>query len=314
MATKALGRGLSALISENYVKPEPKSTKAAKPEAPVKAEKGSMSMLPVGKLHAGKYQPRTEFDDTALEELSKSIKKNGVMQPVLVRASEKHAGKYEIIAGERRWRASRLAGLSEIPVLIRDINDQQALEMALIENIQRQDLSPIEEALGYERLIDEFSYTQEKLAGTIGKSRSHIANTIRLLALPDEVKKMISEGKLTAGHARTLLTAPDPLALARQIVAGGFNVREAEDISRKAKGVEKKPSSEPKPRAVNAPALRRDESQPKDPDIVALEDSLSENLGVRVAIYDRGPAGDIVLSYDSLSQLDEILKRLSNSI
>jgi len=233
---------------------------------------------------------------------------------VLVRASEKHAGKYEIIAGERRWRASRLAGLSEIPVLIRDINDQQALEMALIENIQRQDLSPIEEALGYERLIDEFSYTQEKLAGTIGKSRSHIANTIRLLALPDEVKKMISEGKLTAGHARTLLTAPDPLALARQIVAGGFNVREAEDISRKAKGVEKKPSSEPKPRGVNAPALRRDESQPKDPDIVALEDSLSENLGVRVAIYDRGPAGDIVLSYDSLSQLDEILKRLSNSI
>jgi ParB family chromosome partitioning protein len=301
-ATKGLGKGLSALISENYVQP------AATVKTPEKnAAASGVSSLPIGKLHAGKYQPRLSFDDKALTELSNSIKRNGVMQPVLVRPSDK-TGKYEIIAGERRWRAAKLAELKEIPVLIREIDDQQALEMALVENIQRQDLSAIEEALGYQRLIEEFSYTQEKLASTIGKSRSHVANTIRLLGLPEEVKMMIEKGQLTAGHARTLLTVPNPLELAKQIVSGGLNVRAAEEESRKAKGRERKPRSH----TDSTPHYAS--NKPKDPDILALEESLSENLGLRVAINDRGQSGEIVLSYDSLAQLDEILRRLGNSV
>jgi len=303
MAAKGLGKGLSALISENYVQPGTKVKAVEKSSGGV----GGLSVLPLSKIHAGKYQPRSHFDTEPLEELAASIKKNGVMQPVLVRPSEKQAGKYEIIAGERRWRAAKLAKLEEIPVLVRAIGDQQALEMALVENIQRQDLSPLEEAQGYERLIDEFKYTQEKLASTIGKSRSHVANTIRLLSLPDEVKKMIEKGKLTAGHARTLLNAPDPLALAREIVKGGLNVRAAEDAGRKAKGKEKKST----PRTGTS---RPTHSGPKDPDIIALEESLSENLGITVSINDRGQSGEIVLAYDSLTQLDEILRRLGNSI
>jgi ParB family chromosome partitioning protein len=305
MASKGLGKGLSALISENYVQPGEKVKAVEKIASGV----GGLSVLPVAKLHAGKYQPRAHFETESLEELAASIKKNGVMQPILVRPSEKQSGKYEIIAGERRFRAAKLAKLDEVPVLVRAINDQQALEMALVENIQRQDLSPLEEALGYERLIEEFKYTQEKLASTIGKSRSHIANTIRLLSLPDAVKKMIEKGQLTAGHARTLLNAPDPLALAREIVKGGLNVRETEDVTRKAKGKEKKPAV-PRAQAVYTPA----NSGPKDPDIIALEESLSESLGVRVSIHDRGQNGEIVLAYDSLSQLDEILRRLGNSV
>ncbi len=300
-ATRGLGKGLSALISENYVQPAATAKTAEKKEV-----SGGVSTLPMNKLHAGKYQPRINFDDITLDELAASIKKNGVMQPVLVRPSPKQAGKYEIIAGERRWRASKIAELDQIPVLIRDIDDEQALEMALVENIQRQDLSAIEEALGYQRLIEEFDYTQEKLALMIGKSRSHIANTLRLLGLPEEVKMMIERGELTAGHARTLLNVPNPLELARQIVKGGLNVRAAEDASRKAKGQEKKPQA----RTV----ARHASDKPKDPDILALEESLSENLGIRVSINDRGQSGEIVLSYDSLSQLDEILRRLGNSV
>lgn len=301
-----LGKGLSALISENYVQP-----KAAKPAAAaekLEAVSHGVASLPIAKLHSGKYQPRGHFDQKALEELATSIRKNGIMQPVLVRVSEEQAGKYEIIAGERRWRAAKLAQLKDIPVIVKEINDQQALEMALVENIQRQDLSPLEEAKGFERLIEEFKYTQEKLASTIGKSRSHIANTIRLLGLPDEVKGMIEKGQLTAGHARTLLNAPNPLELAREIVKGGFNVREAEDASRKAKGKPKKSSSRARQGEY------RGNNKPKDPDILALEESLSENLGIKVAIYDRGQSGEIVLAYDSLSQLDEILRRLGNSV
>jgi ParB family chromosome partitioning protein len=308
MAGKGLGKGLSALISENYVQPGTTIKAVEKSGSGI----GGLSVLPLTKLHAGKYQPRSHFEVDALEELAASIKKNGVMQPILVRPSEKQTGKYEIIAGERRWRAAKLAKLEEIPVLVRAIDDQQALEMALVENIQRQDLSPLEEAQGYERLIEEFQYTQEKLASTIGKSRSHIANTIRLLSLPDPVKKMIEKGQLTAGHARTLLNAPDPLALAKEIVKGGLTVRGAEDVSRKAKGQNKKSAA---PRAhTGSPSSIPASSGSKDPDIIALEDSLSETLGVRVSINDRGQNGEIVLAYDSLTQLDEILRRLGNSV
>ncbi len=209
MATSkhGLGRGLSALISENNLQPTPTAVDSNKPSG--------VDSVPSGKLHAGKYQPRTRFDETMLSELADSIRKNGMMQPIIVRPSAKQSGKFEIVAGERRWRAAKIAGLDQLPVIVREITDQQALELALVENIQRQDLSPLEEAAGYQRLIEEFNYTQEELAGTVGKSRSHIANLLRLLALPDEVKQMLDSGKLTMGHARALLNAPDPAAKCR---------------------------------------------------------------------------------------------------
>lgn len=310
---RGLGKGLSALISENYTQPVPTSTEKAPSGAPkaLADAAGGVYTLPFEKLHAGKYQPRSQFDDAALAELAESIRKNGIMQPIIVRPSSKQAGNYEIVAGERRWRASQLAGLKQVPVIIREIPDKQALELALVENIQRQDLSPLEEANGYQRLIEEFDYTQEELAQTIGKSRPHIANLLRLLALPDEVKAMLDAGQLTMGHARALLSAPNPIELAHAIVKRGLNVRQAEQASREVQGVAKK--SAPRgnsPRQSAAPA----QSGEKDPDILALEETLSENLGLRVSINDRGQSGEIVLAYDSLSQLDEILRRLGDSI
>ncbi len=306
MAARGLGKGLNALISENYVHPGTAVKDAGKP-APEQGGQGGISTLPITKLVAGKYQPRIRFEEESLTELSDSIKKNGILQPVLVRPASQ-PGKYEIVAGERRWRAAKMAGLAQIPVLIRNIDDQQALEAALVENIQRKDLSAIEEAKGYQRLMEEFKYTQEKLAGTIGKSRSHVANTIRLLTLPEEVKKMINKGDLTAGHARSLIGAENPLELARQIVKGGLNVREAEQEGRKAKGKEKSP----RPRSNHTSSAGSD--KPKSADIIAIEESLSENLGLKVAIHDRGQSGEIVLAYDSLKQLDEILRRLGGGI
>jgi ParB family chromosome partitioning protein len=298
---KGLGKGLSALISENYV--ETQSTKkASKP-----ADSG-INSVSVTKLHSGKYQPRTAFDEGLLTELAESISKNGIMQPIIVRPSSKFAGKFEIIAGERRWRAAKIAGLEEAPVIVREVTDKQALELALVENIQRHDLSALEEAGGYQRLIEEFDYTQEALAETVGKSRSHIANLLRLLSLPEEIKTMLNEGQLTAGHARAILNAPNAVELAHLIVKRGLNVRQAEDASRTLQGHAKRsaPRAGSQNRQANSPF-----SMPKDPDILALEESLSENLGVRVAINDRGQSGEIVLAYDSLSQLDEILRRLS---
>lgn len=296
MASRGLGRGLNALISENYVQP------VAAGKIAESKDSGGIHSLPISKLHAGKYQPRSKFEETSLAELSDSIKKNGVLQPILVRPSDKHAGKYEIVAGERRWRAAKMANVAIIPVLVREMNDQQALELALVENIQRQDLSAVEEAKGYQRLIDEFKYTQEKLASTIGKSRSHVANTIRLLTLPEEVKKMIDKGELTAGHARSLIGAENALELARQIVKGGLNVREAEQEGRKAKGKSKKSHA------------RSKRSTSKNADIIAIEDSLSENLGLKVSINDYGQSGEIILAYESLKQLDSILRKLGGGI
>ena len=301
MATSkhGLGKGLSALISEN--------TAVAAAAAPATSDRsGGVNSMALAQLHAGKYQPRTRFDDTLLSELADSIRKNGLMQPVLVRPSSKQPGKFEIVAGERRWRAAKIAGLANLPVIVRELTDQQALELALVENIQRQDLSPLEEAAGYQRLIDEFSYTQEELAGTVGKSRSHIANLLRLLALPDEVKQMLDSGKITMGHARALLNAPDPVALAREIVKRGLNVRQAEEVSREVQGHEKKTvtrAGSPHRAPIN-----------KDPDIIALEASLSENLGLKVSINDRGQSGEIVLAYESLAQLDEILRKLGSEV
>ena len=228
------------------------------------------------------------------------------MQPIVVRLSPEHADKYEIIAGERRWRAAQLAGLTEVPVIIRDIDDQQALELALIENIQRQDLTPLEEAAGYQRLIDEFSHTQEELAKTVGKSRSHVANLLRLLTLPESIKVLLDEDKISMGHARALLNVPNPEELASEVVKRGLNVRQTENIART--GIINSDQA-PSPKSFK----QQHQPREKDPDILALESTLSESLGLNVSIEDNGQSGKIIISYDSLSQLDNILKRLGGT-
>jgi ParB family chromosome partitioning protein len=304
---RGLGKGLSALISENYVNP-PATAGAAPPKPSAETKAGGVYTLPVNKLHPGKFQPRSQFDPTALTELAESIRKNGVMQPIIVRPSSTQEGKYEIVAGERRSRAAQMAGLEQVPVIIREIPDKQALELALVENIQRQDLSPLEEAGGYQRLIEEFEYTQDELASTIGKSRSHIANLLRLLSLPDEIRAMLEKGELTAGHARALIGIPNAIEMAFEIVRRGLNVRQTENYARQAQGTTKKTVIR-RTRSGEYPA-----SAERNSDIVALEETLSENLGLKVAIHDRGSSGEIVISYDSLNQLDEILRRLGDGI
>lgn len=298
---KGLGKGLSALISEDYSRsaalaPEPEKTQEEKPS----------STLPVGIIVSGKFQPRTRFTEEYLKELAESIRRNGIMQPIVVRLSPEHADKYEIIAGERRWRAAQLAGLTEVPVIIRDIDDQQALELALIENIQRQDLTPLEEAAGYQRLIDEFSHTQEELAKTVGKSRSHVANLLRLLTLPESIKVLLDEDKISMGHARALLNVPNPEELASEVVKRGLNVRQTENIART--GIINSDQA-PSPKSFK----QQHQPREKDPDILALESTLSESLGLNVSIEDNGQSGKIIISYDSLSQLDNILKRLGGT-
>jgi ParB family transcriptional regulator, chromosome partitioning protein len=247
-------------------------------------------------------------------ELSSSITKHGLMQPIMVRTLAKNT--YEIIAGERRWRAAKLAKLNEVPVIIREANDEQTLELALIENIQRSDLNPLEEAAGYQRLMDEFGYTQEKLVPIVGKSRSHIANLLRLLKLPEGIKRRIDSGELTMGHARALLMAKDPEALAQQIVEIGLSVRQAED---RAKGIV--PSELTEDDSENVELISRPKQRPqrrspeKSNDVLQLENMLADSLGLRVAIDTRGAqAGEVVISYDSLSQLDEILRRLGGGV
>ena len=333
-ANRGLGKGLSALLSEDYSDtPTPQSAARMQEfsaSAPAREFLGvKPDELPVDQIVSGKFQPRNRFTDEQLNELAASIAKNGVMQPIVVRKHPELEGKFEIIAGERRWRASQRAGLAGIPAIIRELGDQQALELALIENIQRQDLTPIEEALGYQRLMDEFSYTQEELSSTVGKSRSHISNLIRLLSLPTEIKSMLDDGQLSMGHARAVLKAENPVEMAQEIVRRGLNVRQAENMMRGGMPAAPRKTREGAPANENA---EKDEAKvtsvtttqtvthsapveeryvrPKDPDILALEETLSENLGLGVSINDKGQAGEIVLRYDSLEQLDQILQRL----
>ncbi len=309
--TKGLGRGLSSLMGEAAlveVAPNTAAKNAAKPE------EGDVVRLPISNLQPGKYQPRRHFDATALEELATSITKHGLMQPIMVREIAKNT--YEIIAGERRWRAANLAKLSVVPVIIREASDEQALELALIENIQRSDLNPLEEAAGYQRLMDEFGYTQEKLVPIVGKSRSHIANLLRLLKLPEGIKRRIDSGELTMGHARALLMAKDPEALAQQIVEIGLSVRQAED---RAKGVvprELMDDGHDEAALVSRPKQRpQRRAVEKSNDVLQLENMLADSLGLKVAIDTRSAqAGEVVISYDSLSQLDEILRRLGGGV
>ena len=280
-----LGRGLAALIGD-----------MATAEGARVAESSGSKRLPLDFLIANRANPRRDFDPDQLAELANSIREKGVMQPLLVRPTA-DPNQFEIIAGERRWRASQKAGLTEVPVVIREVDDREALELAIIENVQRVDLNPLEEAQGYGQLIDQFSYTQQDLAQVIGKSRSHVANTLRLLRLPQDVRDMLARGELTAGHARTLITAEDPAALAHRIVNGGLSVREAEALSQRALG--KTREAAPKPQ--------------KDPDTLALERRLSDALGLSVAIDHKGEGGRLEIRYRTLEQLDDICLRLTGS-
>ena len=278
---RGLGRGLSALIGDEAaaVKGEPVAKK-------------DLRSLPVAFLQPGRFQPRMTFDEQPLAELAASIREKGVLSPILVRPIG--PDRYEIVAGERRWRAAQIAKLHDVPVVIRELADDQALELAIIENVQRADLNAIEEGAAYEELITKFSRTQEDVAREVGKSRSHVANTIRLLRLPNQVKAWIREGKLTAGHARTLLSEADPEARARELIEGALTVRQAEQRS----VTKKKPGGKPA----------------KDPNIADLEASIANRLGLKVEIIHKGDkGGEMRISYKSLEQLDELTRRLTRS-
>jgi ParB family chromosome partitioning protein len=299
-----LGRGLAALFGDTG----PAS------DVPNADTQRGLRAVPLEHVHPNPQQPRHHFDSENLNELAESIRENGIIQPIIVRHHPSMEGEYEIIAGERRWRAAQLAQLHEIPAIVRDVSDVKGLEIALLENIQRADLTAIEEAQAYRRLMDEFSYTQANLAQALGKSRSHIANSLRLLGLPEEVKSLIEEGALTAGHARTLIGAPDPLALARKIVADGLSVRQAEAATQRIK-----PGGDRvrKGGASTASDPVQGSVRPgKDADTLALEKDLSERLGLKVTIEAQGAdseRGRLTIEYQTLEQLDDLLLRLSHT-
>lgn len=279
-----LGRGLAALIGD-----------VAPIDGPRTMQGNGIKRLPVEFIIANRRNPRRDFDPVQLEELANSIREKGVMQPILVRPSADGPDVYEIIAGERRWRAAQAANLHEVPVIIREVDDKEALELAIIENVQRADLNSVDEAMGYGELMDQYEYTQNDLAQVIGKSRSHVANTLRLLKLPEDVRSMLVNGDLTAGHARTLITAEDPSYLAHQILSQGLSVRQAEILSQKRKtGSEK----------IISKTLQ------KDPDVLALEKDLSNALGLVVNIKGHGEAGKIEVQYKNLEQLDVVCAQL----
>jgi ParB family transcriptional regulator, chromosome partitioning protein len=282
-APPRLGRGLAALLGE-----------PAAPAAPA-AVAAPAQTLPVAALEVGPFQPRRDIDPASMAELVESIRARGVLQPILARHHPTDPNHYQIIAGERRWRASQQAGLHEIPVLVRDLSDSEAMAAALVENLQRQDLNPIEEAEGYRRLLDEFGLSQEELGEAVGKSRSHIANTLRLRNLPPGLQAQLRNGALTAGHARALLSHPDPEAAARAVIARGLNVRQTEAMARQATG--------PEPSGGGATRAR-------DPDTEAVERDLSERLGLRVQIAHAGRGGTLRIHYQSLDQLDGLIALL----
>ncbi len=279
---RRLGRGLAALIGDDTT------------EEAVVQDVRSLRHVPIEFLHANPNNPRKHFADSDLEDLTRSIRDKGLLQPLVVR--QRGNGEYEIVAGERRWRAAQRAGIHEVPVLIRDLTDGEALEIALIENIQRADLNALEEARAYQQLMDQFGYTQQQLADSVGKSRSHIANTIRLLSLPESVRRHIEDGALTAGHARALVATDSPHELAEKIIKLGMTVREAEGLTRSAA------------EAKGRPAVTKAQ---KDADTVALERQLGEALGLKVEIVNKGRAGgSLTVRYKTLEQLDDVCNRL----
>jgi len=290
-----LGRGLAALIGD-----------AAAEEGLYEAQAPAPSNeLPIEMIRANPNNPRRNFREDALEELAQSIQENGLIQPLVVRPLEGFDGHYEIVAGERRWRAAQLAQVHKVPVVIRSLTDSEALEIAIVENVQRTDLNPVEESEGYRRLMDEFSYTQEQLSKVIGKSRSHVANTLRLVTLPEKVKQYLADGLLSAGHARALIPAENPVSLATEIVQKGLSVRDAEALAKRGEKDPGTPTKSPKQKV---------DPVGKDADTLALERDLAEALGLTVSIDHRGKSGgqegEVKVSYRSLEQLDEVCRRL----
>jgi ParB family chromosome partitioning protein len=274
--TSRLGRGLSALI----------------PDAPVSGPADALQTLPIEALEPGPFQPRGGMDRTSLEELAASIREHGILQPILARPKQGSPGTYEIIGGERRWRAAQAAQLHEVPVVIRDLGDREAMAAGLVENLQRQDLNALEEAEGYKRLVEEFGLTQENLGQSVGKSRSHVANTLRLLGLPDPVRDLLRNGILSAGHARALIGAAEPGRLAAQVVARGLNVRQTEALAAAT------------PKASSPP-------RPQDPETRSLERDLTEKLGLQVAVRHQSRGGELTIRYRDLDQLDGLVRLLS---
>ena len=288
---RGLGRGLSALMGEPVVKPVPVAPGAALPT-------GVLS-VPIESLKPNPDQPRKLFTKEDHEELTQSIRDKGVLQPILVRQQPGEDGVWQIIAGERRWRASQAARLTQVPIIVREMDDLEVLEVAIIENVQRADLNPLEEAAAYGTLMERFGRTQDAVAGIVGKSRSHVANTLRLVQLTPGVRDHVLDGRLSAGHARALLTAKDPDVLADLIVAQGLNVRQTEALARKSQ-------EELKPKTAKAGAGKGEAS----PDIAALEQDLTDALGLKVGLADKGGRGELTLSYASLEQLDDLCRRL----
>lgn len=283
---KSLGRGLGALLGDDDIDLNDISEHGIESK-----EHKNTDKVDINSIIAGKYQPRTEFDAEALNALAESIKEKGVLQPLLVR---KQNDKYELIAGERRWRASKIAGLKEVPVIIKEFNDKEVLEVALVENLLRENLSAIEEAEGFQRLINEFSHTQDALSQIVGKSRSHVANMLRLLSLPSEVQTLVKEGKLSAGHARALVGLDNAYALAETIIKKDLSVRQVEELVAKLKEGKKE----------KAPKTR-------DEDLEAIEKSLNRELGLRIKIsQSKQGGGKVVLQYASVAELDMIIEIL----
>jgi len=287
---RGLGRGLSALMADVGGGP-------TGDEGESRPRRHDL-LVPIERIEPNPDQPRRDFPRPALEELAASIREKGIIQPLIVRDNPRKSGSYEIVAGERRWRAAQIAQLHDVPVLVREVSDTELLELAIIENIQRAELNPVEEAMAYRQLMDRFGHTQEKMAEALSKSRSHIANLLRLLTLPDAVLGWLRDGQLTAGHARALVTTSDPTGLARDVIARGLSVRETERLAQAPKG-RKTPGT--KGRAGE-----------KDADTRVLEQDLSANLRMKVVIDHKGmDGGNLVISYKTLDQLDELCQILS---
>jgi ParB family chromosome partitioning protein len=286
-----LGRGLAALIGDVNADKEPAQAQ--------QHARGGQRRVPIEFIKANPRNPRRHFSDAELGELAGSIRERGIIQPIVVRTVRGTADAFEIIAGERRWRAAQRAGLHEVPIIVHEATDAEALELAIIENVQRADLNPLEEAAGYQALADEYKYTQEDIAKTVGKSRSHVANTLRLLKLPEAVKAYINVGKLTAGHARALISLPDPEAVAHEIVARELNVRDVEAFVQQHA-------------AAAGKAKKKRERAAKDVDTLAVEKRLSDALGLTVTLETHGESGTVQIKYRDLDQLDEVIRRLEN--
>ncbi|RZJ93527.1 MAG: ParB/RepB/Spo0J family partition protein [Brevundimonas sp.] len=288
---RGLGRGLSALMGEGAAVSVAPPADASAPAAE------GLRHAPIELLKPNPDQPRKTFPQAELDELAASIRAKGVLQPILVRPDPSGEG-FQIVAGERRWRAAQQARLTDAPIVVREMDDVEVLEVGVIENVQRQDLNPLDEAQAYAVLISKFGRTQDAVAAVVGKSRSHVANSLRLLALPDAVLSLLLDGALTAGHARALITAPDPAGLADKIVREGLNVRQAEALARQAQ-------AGPKPDRSRSPTAASGSA-----DIAALEQDLSDALGLKASLADRNGKGELTLRYASLEQLDELCRRL----